>query len=43
MAKFEVKGKEMIKKTVTKVGNGAVVYVPKLWIGKTVAIILEGE
>jgi len=43
MAEFRVKGKEMISKTVAKHGNGAIVYVPKKWIGKKVAVILEGE
>ncbi len=43
MAKFEITGEEMIKKTVSKVGNGAVVYVPKAWAGKKVAIILGGK
>ena len=43
MAKFEVVGKMMLVKTVGKHGGGAVVYVPKKWIGKRVAIILDGK
>lgn len=38
---FEIKGEELIRKKVGKHGTGAVVYVPKQWIGKQVAIILE--
>lgn len=43
MAEFKVKGKAMILKKVGKHGTGAIVYVPKEWIGKQVAIILGGE
>lgn len=43
MAEFTIKGKQMITKKVGKHGNGAIVYVPKEWRGKMVAIILEGE
>jgi len=43
MAEFTIVGEEMIKKTVGKHGCGAVVYVPKRWLGKNVAVILEGK
>jgi putative transposon-encoded protein len=43
MAEFKLTGKQMIQKTVGRHGNGAVVYCPKEWIGKQVAIILEGK
>ena len=43
MAEFRVKGKQMITKIVGKQGTGGIVYIPKAWIGKQVAVILEGE
>ena len=43
MAEFKLKGKAMITKIVGKHGNGGIIYCPKAWIGKKVAIILEGE
>ena len=43
MAQFKLKGKAMITKNVGKHGNGGIVYVPKEWMGKKVAIILEGK
>jgi len=43
MAEFKVRGKEMLSKPVSKSGTGAVVYVPKAWLGRNVIIILEGE
>jgi len=43
VAEFKVKGKQMITKKVCKQGTGAVVYVPRIWLGKYVAVILEGE
>lgn len=42
MVEFRLKGKEMLMKTPTLVGTGAVIYVPKAWAGKKVAVILEG-
>jgi len=39
MTKFEVEGKELIIKIIKKHGNGAMVYIPKSWIGEKVAII----
>jgi putative transposon-encoded protein len=41
MAEFKVNGKEMIEKNAVAIGNGAVVYVPKSWIGKKLAIIRQ--
>ena len=43
MVEFKVKGKQMIEKTVGKIGTGGIVYVPKAWIGQKVLIILDGE
>ena len=39
MVEFRLKGKEMLVKTPSKHGTGAVVYVPKGWMGEKVAII----
>lgn len=39
MSKFEVVGKEMIIKNPVKHGNGAIVYIPKAWLGERLAII----
>lgn len=41
--KFTLDGEDMIKKTVSKCGNGGVVYVPKKWVGHEVAVILLNE
>jgi len=43
MAKFEIEGKEMLIKTVKAHGGGANVYIPKSWIGSTVAVIRDVE
>lgn len=43
MVEFKIKGKQMLMKKPSKHGTGAVIYVPKDWIGKPVAVILEGE
>jgi putative transposon-encoded protein len=40
VTKFLVQGDEMLKKTVSKGGNSAAVYVPKKWTGRTVVVIL---
>jgi len=36
---FRMKGKELIIREVKKFGNGAIVYVPKDWLGEKVGII----
>lgn len=41
MARATATGKAMLEKTVSRHGNSGHVYVPKSWIGKNVAIILE--
>ena len=41
MTKFEIEGKELLIKNVIKHGNGAMVYIPKSWIGSTVAVIRD--
>ena len=38
---FRMKGKEMIVKTVSKISTTGHVYLPRKWIGKKVAIVLE--
>jgi putative transposon-encoded protein len=43
MTTFTLEGKELIRKTVAPHGGGAMVYVPKKWIGKTVSVVLEGK
>lgn len=43
MVKFEVEGEELLVKEVGKHGGGAVVYVPKKWIGDNVAVIRKGR
>jgi putative transposon-encoded protein len=43
MTKFEVIGKEMILKDVVSMGGGAAIYVPKKWIGKKAAVIIDVE
>ncbi|MEK6883368.1 MAG: DUF2080 family transposase-associated protein [Nanoarchaeota archaeon] len=40
---FRMRGKEMIVKTVSKISTSGHVYVPRKWIGKKVAIVLEPE
>jgi len=39
MTEFRLKGKEMLIKTPSKHGTGAIVYVPVKWLGEKVAII----
>jgi len=39
MPVFKVRGKELIIREVKPHGNGAVVYVPKSWIGEKVGCI----
>jgi len=41
--KFTLDGENMLKKTVSKCGNGGVVYVPKDWVGHKIAVILLNE
>jgi putative transposon-encoded protein len=41
--KFEIDGKSMAEKKVSKHGTGGVVYVPKEWIGHKVQVILDGK
>lgn len=41
MPEFTIQGKEMTSKTVKKHGSGAIVYVPKQWIGEKVSVIRE--
>lgn len=40
---FRMNGKEMIVKTVSKISTSGHVYLPRKWIGKKVAIVLEPE
>lgn len=42
---FTIQGEDMVKKTVGKGGNSGIIYVPKAWHKKRVAVILleEGE
>jgi len=39
MPVFRIKGKELIIRKVKKFGNGAIVYVPKDWLGEKVGIV----
>jgi len=41
MTKFQVEGRELIIREVKPHGNGAIVYVPKSWIGRKVGIICD--
>ena len=41
MVKITVTGKAILEKEVRRHGNSGHVYVPKAWIGKKVAVILE--
>ena len=41
--KLEVEGKEVQKKTVTASGTSGHVYLPKMWIGKKVVVVLLEE
>lgn len=43
MSEFVIQGKEIISKTAKEHGSGAIVYVPKHWIGKKVSVIREME
>ena len=43
MVSFTLDGKELIKKTVKSAGSSSIIYLPKSWTGKTVAVVLEGE
>jgi len=43
MAEFVIHGREVISKTVKKHGSGAIVYVPKQWVGEKVSVIREME
>lgn len=43
MSTFTVEGEECLRKVVAPHGNGAIVYVPKTWIGRKVVVILESE
>lgn len=36
-----IKGKEMVRKTVKKHGDGGHIYLSKAWIGKEVVVVLE--
>lgn len=40
---LRTKCKQVIVKEVSSIGTGAHVYLPKAWVGKKVAIILEPE
>ena len=39
MTIFQLEGKELVIREVKPHGNGAVVYIPKTWIGEKVGII----
>jgi len=43
MAEFIIHGKEIVSKIATKHGSGAVVYVPRQWVGEKVSVIREIE
>jgi len=39
MPTFTVRGKELIIREVKPHGNGAIIYVPKSWIGEKVGVV----
>lgn len=43
MLEFKLRGKELVIKEVKARGTGAVVYIPRAWVGLKVAVIREPE
>lgn len=43
MDRHEIKGHEVVEKTVKLTGNGAHVYLPKSWIGATIKVVRTSE
>lgn len=42
ISEFKISGNELVRKEVKPVGTGGGVYLPKAWIGETVAIVRLG-
>lgn len=43
MSEFKVVGEQLVRKDVVKTGTGACVYLPRAWLGRKVAVILEAS
>jgi bifunctional ADP-heptose synthase (sugar kinase/adenylyltransferase) len=43
MAEFVIQGREIVSKTVKKHGSGAIIYVPRDWVGEKVSVVREME
>lgn len=41
-SEFKMTGYEMIRKEVKPVGTGGGIYLPKAWVGETVAVVRQG-
>jgi putative transposon-encoded protein len=43
MSEFKLRGTEILRREVKAIGGGAMVYLPKKWIGKKVAVVADIE